>query len=401
MLPYLLLLIILPFGISLQSLTLFVFTLTVLIQQRRELKNGWQGVGGDEKRSVVILGTLIGLQILATFLNPKNPETDVLSFALGFLPLVLVPGLFTLLPSLKPEQKDQLEKVFAFVMGFWALVVVSQNVVGWKISGTSIVTGIQYTRAQGFYSHPLTLAYVALMLWPVVLVRFSQNFKDPRRVLALVSTLVLLYYSASRTAQAVALILTLGYVVWSFRGRIRALILGAMAVGILGVLLTPNGVSERFLRMTTQISEEKESGFADDRIAFWVVHSNMVRERPLLGHGINLDRKYRLPYYEAIGLPDFKKAYEAHNQILQLAAEGGVLCALAFILWLVSLHFNGRNSPLWMRRARDLTLLGLFLGGMTQNAYFDGEVRYALILLFGLFLASMKDQTHLPPERTT
>lgn len=396
MLPYLLLLIILPFGIGLQSLALFVFTLWVLIQKRKELGEGWKGVGGAEKRSFLILTAVIGMQVLATFLNPKNPETDVVSFALGFLPLVVVPGLFTLLPSLKPEQKDQLEKIFAFVMGFWAIVVVSQNVVGWKISGTSIVTGIQYTRAQGFYSHPLTLAYVALMLWPAILVRFSQNFKDPRRVLALVANLVLLYYSASRTAQAVALLLTLAFVIWSFRGRVRALILGALTVGILAVLLTPNVVSQRFLRMTTQISEEKESGFADDRIAFWVVHSNMVKERPLLGHGINLDREYRLPYYEAIGLPDFKKAYEAHNQILQLAAEGGVICALAFVLWLVSLHFNGKSSPLWMRRARDLTILGLFLGGMTQNAYFDGEVRYALVLLLGLFFAQMKASAQKP-----
>lgn len=398
MLPYLLLLIAIPFGISLQSLALFTCAVFILTRERKQLAELALKVGVAERSSSFLLLAVITLQILATLINPKNPERDVLSFALGFLPLVLVPRFFTLLPALTRDQKNQLETLAALIMGFWAIVAFSQHVIGWKISGTSLVTGIQYTRAQGFYSHPLTLAYVALLLWPLNLVRFAEKLNDPRRVLMLLANLVLLYYSASRTAQATAALLTFGFVIWSFRGRLRAAIIATLAVGLLGTLLTPNIISQRFLRMTTQISEDKESSFADDRIAFWMVHSKMIRERPLLGHGINLDRSYRLPYYEAIGLFDFKKTYEAHNQILQLAAEGGVLCALAFILWLVSLHFNAKNSPLWIRQTRDLTIVGLFLGGLTQNAYFDGEVRYAMTLLLALLLASMQSQSREKTE---
>lgn len=389
MLPYVLLLVSLPFGIGLQSIALFVCFLTILTKERKHLGDIYRRVGRAERISAIILMTVILLQIIATLLNPKNPEADVFSFGVGFLPLVLVPIAFTLLPALSAEQKEKLARLGAMIMGVWALVVVSQHIWGWKISGTSIVRGAHYIRSQGFYSHPLSLAYVALMLWPLHLVRFAADYKNPARALGLVSNIALLYYSASRTAQAVGVLLTGAFILWSFRGRMRALLMGAMVVLIVGVLATPNVISQRFMRMTEQLSEEKESSFADDRIAFWIVHSNMVLERPLLGHGINLDKAYRLPYYEAIGLHDFKKAYEAHNQILQLAAEGGVLCALLFIAWLISVHFNFKDAPLAARRIRDLTLVGLFLGGMTQNAYFDGEVRFALIILlslaFGLF----------------
>lgn len=394
--PSLILLILsLPFGIGLQSLALFASFLIILTRERKHIGDVFTRIGKAERRSAALLMLVILLQIVATLLNTKNPEGDVLSFALGFLPLIVIPAVHTLLPALTKEQMNQLERLGAFVMGFWALVVVSQHMWGWKISGVSIVQGPSYFRSQGFYSHPLTLAYVGLMLFPFHLVRFTQAPRDWQRGVSLVSNLALLYFSASRTAQAVTLLLTFAYILWSFRGKVRLLIVGTMAAVMILVLATPNMISQRFLRMGSQISEEKESAFADDRIAFWMVHANMVIERPILGHGINLDRKYRLPYYEAIGLKDFKKAYEAHNQILQLAAEGGIPCALAFLAWLVSLHANFQANPKWVRRIRDLTIIGLFLGGLTQNAYFDGEVRYALILLMIFGFESLKPKEPL------
>ncbi|RZA24633.1 MAG: O-antigen ligase domain-containing protein, partial [Proteobacteria bacterium] len=334
-----------------------------------------------------ILLAVIAMQMLATLLNPKNPETDIVSFAIGFIPLVIIPGLFSLLKPLDNNQLKKIELIASIMMGLWALVVISQSIIGWKISGVSIVTGQPFTRSQGFYSHPLTLAYVGLMLWPLNFVRFTQNYRDIGRAVCLISNMLLLYFSASRTAQAVALLVLVGYVIWNFRGRVRLIIFGLIAALVVGVLVTPNAISRRFMKLgTEQISEEKESGYADDRIAFWIVHANMVKERPILGHGIHLGKEYRMPYYEAIGLPNFKKAYEAHNQLLQLAAEGGIFCMFAFLAWAFSLHFHGSNLPRLLQKARDLTIFALLLGGMTQNAYFDGEVRFVMVLLLaGMF----------------
>ncbi len=388
MTPYILLLVGLPFGIGLQSALLFACFLIILTKHRQQLRELPSRVGRSSLISMGILLVVIAMQMLATLLNPKNPETDIVSFAIGFIPLVIIPGLFSLLKPLDNNQLKKIELIASIMMGLWALVVISQSIIGWKISGVSIVTGQPFTRSQGFYSHPLTLAYVGLMLWPLNFVRFTQNYRDIGRAVCLISNMLLLYFSASRTAQAVALLVLVGYVIWNFRGRVRLIIFGLIAALVVGVLVTPNAISRRFMKLgTEQISEEKESGFVDDRVAFWIVHSNMVKERPILGHGINLNRAYRVPYYDAIGLHDFKKAYEAHNQLLQLAAEGGLLCALAFLAWMISLHWNWTEIELPWRRTRDLTITALFLGGLTQIAYFDGEVRFALILITSLAFA--------------
>lgn len=387
----------LPFGIGLQTLALFASFLIILIGQRRNLGSMLERVGKAEKTAAALLLLVILLQISATLWNSKNPEGDVFSFGMGFLPLVLIPIMHVLLPSLKNEQKDRLERVGCAVMVFWALVALSQHIWGWKISGIELVQDPRFMRSQGFYSHPLTLAYVALMLWPFHLVRLAQDPKNIKLILNLLATLALLYLSSSRTAQAVTAVLTFGFVLWNFKGRTRTLAVSGMILAGFIVLSTPNLVSQRFHAMRFQVSEEKESSFADDRVAFWIVHKNMVLERPMLGHGINLDRKYRVPYYEAIGLYDFKKAYEAHNQLIQLAAEGGIPCAIAFLAWLATLHRTFRSAPRWVQQVRDLTIIGLLLGGMTQNAYFDGEVRFALILLMSFAFALFRTKTSNEP----
>jgi O-antigen ligase len=387
--PFLLLILCLPFGPSPQSIAIGIAAITILVRDRARLKDLAQKIGRKERISLLLLLLVIILPIISTFLNSKNPERDVFSFFLGFAPLLILPILFLTQKPIPKEGHHKLELFWTFLMIFWALAAVSQHIWGWKIQGISLVHGDFFKRSQGFYSHPLTLAYVALMLWPFHLVLLAIDFKNWRRVALVLGNLALLYLSASRTAQAVALLATLGFALSYFKGKIRIYLLLGMTVALIGIFSTENAVSRRFSNMSSgMLSEEKESAYADDRIAFWIVHWNMVKERPILGHGINLDKNYRVPYYDAIGLPGFKKAYEAHNQILQIAAEGGMLAALAFIAWLVSVHFSWQNSSRNLRYIRDLTLICLFLGGLTQNAYFDGEVRFALMTLLCFLYAS-------------
>ncbi|RYZ53606.1 MAG: O-antigen ligase family protein [Proteobacteria bacterium] len=387
--PFLLLILCLPFGPSLQSIAIGIATFTILIRDRAGLKTLAQKIGRKEGISLGLLLAVIVLPIISTLLNSKNPETDVISFFFGFAPLLIVPILFLIQRPIPREGREKLELVWTFLMIFWAVAALSQHIWGWKIQGVSLVHGDFFKRSQGFYSHPLTLAYVSLMLYPFHLVLLAADFKNWRRIALLLGNLALLYFSASRTAQAVALLATAGFALSYFKGRTRIYLLTAMTVAMIGVFSTPNAISRRFSAMSSgMLSEEKESAYADDRIAFWIVHLNMVKERPILGHGINLDKTYRVPYYDAIGLPGFKKAYEAHNQILQIAAEGGIVAAIAFLAWLVSLHFNWRNGSKNLAFIRDLTLICLFLGGLTQNAYFDGEVRFALMTLLSFLYAS-------------
>lgn len=378
----------LPFGTSVQSIATAIVAFYLLIAKRRQLKDLFTNFSKIERSSLLGLLLVILLPMAATLLNPKNPEKDVISYFFGYAPLLVVPSLFVLAKPIPKQGLAILEKIGSGIMLAWALLLLTQHIWGWRIQGIELVRGLSYMRSQGFYSHPLTLAYVALMIWPFHLVLLCAKPRNIYRLVSLLANLALLYFSASRTAQAVALLAAVGFTLSYFRGRNRLVLIGCMIAALLGIFSTENSISRRFRGMSTQmISEEKEGPYPDDRIAFWIVHWNMVKERPILGHGINLDRDYRAPYYDAIGLPGFKKAYEAHNQILQLAAEGGIGAALAFLLWLGSLHYNWQSAGPTLKRIRDLTLICLLLGGLTQNAYLDGEVRFALMTLLSLIHA--------------
>ena len=49
----------------------------------------------------------------------------------------------------------------------------------------------------------------------------------------------------------------------------------------------------------------------------------MIKDRPIL-HGMHLNKEYREPYYIKLGLKDFIRKYEAHNQYIQTAANSGI-----------------------------------------------------------------------------
>jgi O-antigen ligase len=115
---------------------------------------------------------------------------------------------------------------------------------------------------------------------------------------------------------------------------------------------------------------------------FWEVHWQMFKERPLLGHGENLGTAYRTNYYNALGYQDFQRKYEAHNLLLQILVNTGVIGTTFFLVWLSWVFwvlFRSRESELVQAPLQ--SVLALLAGGMTQNAFQDSEVRYAFILV--------------------
>jgi hypothetical protein len=109
----------------------------------------------------------------------------------------------------------------------------------------------------------------------------------------------------------------------------------------------------------------------------------MIQERPLIGHGVHIGLDYRRPYYERIGLGDFKKQYPAHNQYIQMLAEGGLIALSCFIAWLVFSFRLAKDPrcPLFLRLAVPQTLWIFILGGLTQNAFYDSDVRMGLVIV--------------------
>lgn len=383
-----------PFGVALQTLCSTLAMILVILAWRKHWREFPHSLEAAERWSWVTVLAIVLLCMGATLGNAKNPEHEVWSYLIGFFPFFTLPLAFSQGHLGTVSTWRRLEAVLAIGVVVWGLVAWSQLHWGWKLEGSELIWGDRFRRSQAFYSHPLTLAYAALLLWPL---SFAYALREPRnlRALAIAAGIgFLLYGSGSRTAQGVSAFIAGVLVLQQLRGRARWGMIGLGCVLVLGLLSTKNMVSDRFLHAQDPGVQDKETPYADDRIAFWLAHIEAIKERPLAGHGVHLGREYRLPYYAAIGLPEIKKAYEAHNQLLQLAFEGGVLAAGLFLVWLWLLHRSWSGLDLWGRRVRDAVLWAFLLGGLTQNAYFDSEVRYTFGVLMALaFVASRAKST--------
>lgn len=376
-----------PMGTALQNLgLLLVFILNLIVLKKNNLSPRLPPAGPMRWAAAAML-TMLCWNLLATVLNPQNHDENKIAYLIGFLPIVVMPCLAGSLPVPNSKHIKSLEKFAALCILFWGLIASSQVVWPWRWVGTQLEWG-GIPRAQGFYSHPLTLAYAALLLWPYSLRRlFSQPKQWVSWTLILGSSLLLIF-SMSRTSQALAAVFALINAIALFSGRNRLLVLGLICTLGLGLALTKNPVSTRFDNLLHGVSDDHFSSYPDDRLAFWDAHRLMIQERPLLGHGVHLEYEFRHPYYEKLGLGDFRKQYEAHNQYLQITTEGGFIALILFITWLIMSLKALRNPqlPLFFRQTSQQTLWIFILGGLTQNAFFDSEVRMGLIILW-IFVA--------------
>jgi O-antigen ligase len=234
----------------------------------------------------------------------------------------------------------------------------------------------------------LTLAYVALALLPLSVILTKYNWRKLYLWVILSAVLGAIYFSMSRTVQVLTLVIFAWNILILKKRVVRYAALGFMLLGIIAILGTDNLVSHRLKNMVrgggTQWSEDTYSHYPDDRLAFWDIHWQMIKERPLIGHGVGMNQEYRRPYYEAMGLKDFKKPYEAHNQFIQIVAEGGFIAVIFFGLWIFNLFRSFEDQSPMVTEIRNQTLVVFILGGMTQNAYHDSEVRYALMVVLAL-----------------
>ena len=189
------------------------------------------------------------------------------------------------------------------------------------------------------------------------------------------------------------MVIAVGFTLWNLwqrlGGKQRWLALALALLTLTTIATTENRISHRIAATFASDSPDRFSDYPDDRLAFWHAHWLMVTERPWLGHGINLNTAYRTPYYEKLNLSDFPRKYSAHNQWLQLLADGGMIGLLFFCAWAAGL--------LWQLRSRFLdpdfraivrqSLAILAIASLTQNAFYDSEVRYLLTLILCLLAA--------------
>lgn len=327
------------------------------------------------KQFFVLWGLLIASVTLSTFLADDHKEAT--RFFWGYFYGATIPIAGVMLAG-KQLRRWSLN-VLRFVLCLLGIVAITQLIYGWKFESGAFVSTIH--RAQGFYSHPLTFAYATLVMMPWTIARMFTH----RKLIDVVVcglTIAIILCSQSITVIALTLIVGLVAVFKLLAGKERVVVLltvGALAVGILA---TPNSISEKIHNVSSGNRGDHETSYPDDRMAFWHAHWEMLKDKPLLGHGTGLEAEDRAPYYTKIGLGDIKHKYEAHNMYLEYAVEGGVVALASFaalLIWLVKIVKATPNLPRWERFYFLATPLAFAIGGLTQNAVQDSEVRYVFL----------------------
>ena len=204
----------------------------------------------------------------------------------------------------------------------------------------------------------------------------------------------------SRTVQVASLMIILWSVLSQLKGKGRTVAVAMLGFMLVSLIIVPNPVVNKFRKTFSTEGVDRFSEYPDDRLAFWHAHWEMLKEKPFAGHGNIHGATYRKPYYEKIGLADFKKMYEAHNMFLQIAVNMGLFGLLLFMLWL-AWHFQKSISlsNASHRLAGFQTLTIFAITGLTQNAFQDSEVRTGLTLLtLSIWVSTQKASMTIAPK---
>jgi O-antigen ligase len=327
---------VIPFGPAAQNIALGLLILASLASLKKARTSGPKLVLPRALRWPLILGFLwVILHPIATALNPQNTKHHYVSYMAGFVSMFALPWLMFHTSFAAGKIKNWLNQLYPPLMICWFLVALSQGVFAWSLM-RGFGDPIDH-RASGFYSHPLTLAYCALLCWPISLY-FSQRYLSRKTKkayifhLASLANLGILLLTNSRTCIAVAAFIGLWHIMTVLKGKQKLFALAAMTLISIGIGFTDNPISRKAAYTFAEDSPDIFSDYPDDRFAFWAAHALMIKERPIIGHGFGLDKPYRIPYYEAIGLGDFIRQYPAHNLFIQVTANTGIIGLVLYLL---------------------------------------------------------------------
>ncbi|MBF0385192.1 MAG: O-antigen ligase family protein [Candidatus Omnitrophica bacterium] len=121
--------------------------------------------------------------------------------------------------------------------------------------------------------------------------------------------------------------------------RLGLILLGLVVLGVLFM------GKDKVFKEGTRMSLSNLSSAASWRLGLWEDSLKMIKEKPILGHGINtfmrLFQDYRRKY---IGAADYSPSY-AHNCYIQIAVETGILGLLSF-MWIIFKFFFKLNRKI-------------------------------------------------------
>jgi O-antigen ligase len=190
--------------------------------------------------------------------------------------------------------------------------------------------------------------------------------------------LACLYWSGSKGGWLLALLLILVamlHLPWSMRAK--AVILSTVLVlGMAGFILKYAGF---FQRGATSVSA---------RFDYWRAAVETMVAKPVFGTGPGT---FSIAY-QAIKRPESEMSRLTHNDYLQQASDSGVVAALAYLAFVVTMLLCGYAKPatpeLWPRFSVWLGLLGYALQGLMEFGLYIPALAWCAFGLSGWLVAT-------------
>jgi len=236
-------------------------------------------------------------------------------------------------------------------------------------------------RMTGFMGHWMTFSGEQLLVWcaaiPAVLM-LGRRWMIP---LGVVGTALLLSFTRSAWLGATA-----GFVVLALLMPRKILISAALPVAVVAV-----GFSGLIYHRLSFSFKEKQFGPDTGRFELFIGGIRMIKDHPLFGVGPERIHT-EFPRYRGADLaePNF---YYGHleNNIVQLAAERGLLCLTAFLWFIFELYASllkmlktASGDIRWIVLSALSALTGFMIAGLFSYNFGDSEVLLLLLFIVSL-----------------
>jgi O-antigen ligase len=357
---------------------------------------GWRQKGFSlTPLDLPLLGVFVAF-LLATLFSPA-----VLSSLAAYRKLWLVGafwGVYHLVSG--PREAWRLLSLFMIVAVVVAVYGIVQHFTGLDLSKqlTGKASNLSFLwndesgtfRTKAFF--PSTITYAHNLLFPLTLLTawlFVAGLTWRERLLLLVgwSLMVLaLLFSVNRGVGMAYVVVLAGL---AFKKGKRSFVAVSICLTLLGLLFLG---SDARIRARYSLLFDLQNNIS--RIEIWRANFDMIQERPFLGWGYGNHKRFRDRYYAQH--PEGETQSHSHNNFLQMWVDGGVLGLGAFLyLGWVMVRSGWRAYRLLPSTAEPLrtmalggtfSIVGFFIGGLTQYNFGDAEVVIVLWAMVGLVM---------------
>jgi putative inorganic carbon (hco3(-)) transporter len=249
-------------------------------------------------------------------------------------------------------------------------------------------------RITGTLGHVMTFSGVELLVWCAALPAISFLSRK---------------WIAAFSVVSIAIVLSNTRGVWL--GALAGFAFLALAlprkivIAVLILIVTATIAASPFIYRRLSMSLDPTLATNYSRVRYLAAGAKMIKAHPFFGVGPErIGREFK--NYDTGAAPDFYTGH-LHNNILQIAAERGLLCLAAFLWFLVELYRSllrqlkkSTDNTRWVTLGSLAALTGFVISGLTEYNFGDSEVLVLLLFLvsipFGLSTHVQEDPYSQP-----